>query len=234
MKKSYSNKLYLLALALLLAFSALSPAAAAEFWKTDTSWYDGPAAAKGTVDDPYRIADAEGLAGFAALVNAGSDDFKDKYVTLTLDVDLAKKEWIPIGWMVAYGNLRGFAGHFDGGGHKITGMLISTGEYMPKGTGSKIDKNGTISNTTGLFGYLAATGTIQNVYVEGSVTNKVSSGAAGLVGWTDGYVYNCIVSCDLDASGQGNAYAGVVASLIGGGKVRNRCSCSASIKRAIA
>ena len=119
MKKSYSNKLYLLALALLLAFSALSPAAAAEFWKTDTSWYDGPAAAKGTVDDPYRIADAEGLAGFAALVNAGSDDFKDKYVTLTLDVDLAKKEWIPIGWMVAYGNLRGFAGHFDGGAYDI-------------------------------------------------------------------------------------------------------------------
>lgn len=232
MKKSYSNKLYLLALALLLAFSALSPAAAAEFWKTDTSWYDGPAAAKGTADDPYRITDAEGLAGFAALVNAGSDDFKDKYVTLTLDVDLAKKEWIPIGWMVAYGNLRGFAGHFDGGGHKITGMLISTGEYMPKGTGSKIDKNGTISNTTGLFGYLAATGTIQNVYVEGSVTNKVSSGAAGLVGWTDGYVYNCIVSCDLDASGQGNAYAGVVASLIGGGKVRN-CVTYGSIKSSV-
>lgn len=221
MNKSYSNKLYLLALALLLTFSALSPASAAEFWKTDTSWYDGPAAAKGTADDPYRIADAESLAGFAALVNAGSDDFKDKYVTLTLDVDLAKKEWIPIGWMVAYGNLSGFAGHFDGGGHKITGMLISTGDYLPKGTRGKIDANGTISNTTGLFGYLSATGTIQNVYVEGSVTNKVSSGAAGLVGWTDGYVYNCVASCDVDASGVGRSYAGVIASLLGGGKVRN-------------
>ena len=221
MKKSYASKISTILLALLLAVSAVCPATAAEFWKADTSWHDGAAAAKGTLVDPYRITDAEGLAGLAALVNAGSDDFKDKYVTLTLDVDLAQKEWIPIGWMVAYGNLSGFAGHFDGGGHKITGLLISTGDYLPKGTGGKIDKNGTVSNTAGLFGYLTATGTIQNVYIEGSVTNKVSQGAAGLVGWTDGYVYNCIASCDVDASGVGRSYAGVVASLLGGGMVRN-------------
>ena len=219
-KKARAGKALLVLLALLLTLLA-AQAQAAEFWKADTDWYNGPAAAKGTADDPYRISDAEALAGLAALVNAGSDDFKEKYITLTADVDLAKKEWIPIGWMVAYGNLRGFAGHFDGGGHRITGMLISTGEYMPKGADGNMDPNGQRSHCTGLFGHLLPEGTIQNLYLEGSVTNKVDSGAAGLVSWTDGYVYNCIVSCDVDASGEGRSYAGVIASLIGGGLVRN-------------
>lgn len=220
MKKARAGKAFLVLFALLLTLSA-AKAPAADFWKADTGWYDGPAAAKGTADDPYRISDAEALAGLAALVNAGSDDFKEKYITLTVDVDLAKKEWIPIGWMVAYGNLRGFAGHFDGGGHRITGMLISTGEYMPKGTDGNMDPNGQRSHCTGLFGHLLPTGTIQNLYLEGSVTNKVDSGAAGLVSWTDGQVSNCVVSCDVDASGEGRSYAGQVASLVGGGLVRN-------------
>ena len=213
--KTFTKLFAIFALVIALAAGTCAALQADSVWTPDYGWYSGKNAAAGTAADPYILASAEDIAGLAELVNNGSDDFKDKHVRLALDVDLAKKEWQPIGWMVAYGNLCGFAGTFDGGGHRITGLQISNGENLPKGSRGKIDKNGTISNTTGLFGYLTPDGTVKNIYLEGSVTNKVSQGAAGLVGWADGVIKNCAVSCDVDASGVGRAYAGVVTSLQG-------------------
>ena len=211
-------RVFVLIVALVTAIYAATGLHAADTWTPSYGWYNGAGHHEGTSADPYQISTADGLAGLAALVNCGSEDFSGKNILLTVDLDLGKKEWQPVGWMVSYGNLRGFAGTFNGGGHKITGLQISTGDNLIKGKSSKIDSNGTVSNTTGLFGYLSPAGTVKNVHLEGSVTNKVSQGAAGLVGWADGVVKNCVVSCDIDASGSGRSYAGEVASLQGNNK----------------
>lgn len=179
----------------------------AELWSdaADTSWFNQQHA--GTEADPYLIETAEHLAGLAKLVSEGND-FKDKYVLLTRDITMAGKEWSPIGWMRAYGDLAGLAGTFDGGGHSITGITISTGKHL-------------ISHTAALFGYIDPAATVKNVVAMGSITNKKSNGAAGITSWVDGNVLNCTTSFDLRGSSPANSYVGGIASLNGGGMIRN-------------
>ena len=138
-----------------------STALSAELWSdvADTSWFNQQHA--GTEADPYLIETAEHLAGLAKLVSDGND-FKDKYVLLTRDITMAGREWSPIGWMRAYGDLAGLAGTFDGGGHSITGITISTGKHL-------------ISHTAALFGYIDPAATVKNVVAMGSITNKKSN-----------------------------------------------------------
>ena len=104
---------------------------------------------------------------------------------LTRDISVAGREWIPIGWMCAYGNLAGFAGTFEGGGHAVRGVTISTGEYLPKSPST-----GTISHSASFFGYVSPKGVVKNVTLMGSITNKKSNGVAGVTSWTDGHILN--------------------------------------------
>lgn len=194
----------------------LQPAAlSAELWSdvADTSWFDQQHA--GTEADPYLIETAEHLAGLAKLVSDGND-FKDKYVLLTRDITMAGREWSPIGWMCAYGDLAGFAGTFDGGGHAVKGVTISTGAYLPRSPAT-----GALSHSGSFFGHVAPTGTVRDVTVMGSITNRKSNGAAGITSWTDGNVLNCTTSFNLRGSSPANSYVGGIASLNGGGMIRN-------------
>ncbi|MDO5554265.1 MAG: hypothetical protein Q4G68_10935 [Planctomycetia bacterium] len=108
----------------------------------DISWFD-PATYAATTE--YTLSTAEQLAGLAAIVNgtAGFDkayDFSGKTVTLTADIDLAGRNWTPIGlqktwnaykWF--FGNPKDptdirpvFAGTFDGGNHTISNLSITS------------------------------------------------------------------------------------------------------------
>ena len=192
-----------------------STALSAELWSdvADTSWFNQQHA--GTEADPYLIETAEHLAGLAKLVSDGND-FKDKYVLLTRDITMAGREWSPIGWMCAYGDLAGFSGTFDGGGHTVKGVTISTGAYLPRSP-----TTGALSHSGSFFGHIAPTGTVRDVTVMGSITNKKSNGAAGITSWVDGNILNCTASFDLRGSSPANSYVGGIASLNGGGMIRN-------------
>ena len=52
-------------------------------------------------------------------MNAG-EAYRYKYIVLTADIDLANKEWTPIG-----NHSNSFQGNFDGDNHTVTGMQIS-------------------------------------------------------------------------------------------------------------
>ena len=194
---------------------ALPGALGAELWSdaADTSWFSQQHA--GTEADPYLIETAEQLAGLAKLVSGGND-FKNKYVLLTRDITMAGKEWSPIGWMCAYSDLAGFSGTFDGGGHTVKGVTISTGAYLPRSP-----KTGNLSHSGSFFGHIGSTGTVRDVTVMGSITNKKSNGAAGITSWADGNILNCTTSFDLRGSSPANSYVGGIASLNGGGMIRN-------------
>ena len=108
MKKKLKKLLsVILALAMVLslmpaAFAAEGTAESTGNWidNADTSWYKE--------DGPYIIDSANKLAGLAKLVNEGNT-FQKKTIKLGADIDLAGKEWKPIG---KPGNA--FQGTFEG------------------------------------------------------------------------------------------------------------------------
>lgn len=108
----------------------------------------------------YHIDSASKLAGFAYLVNNG-EFFKGKKVELTSDIDLAGKNWIPIGGMFGCAGddcvpKCYFAGTFDGNGHTVYNMNIN---YVDKEKVIYASK----SVYLGFFGWASSMSIIRNV-----------------------------------------------------------------------
>ena len=182
--------------------------------KNATDWQAGGeytytvslAAAKGYIiedDGSYTVTSADGLMNVAELVNGGKTDIN---ITLDKNIDLTGKDWTPIG--TNYDN--SYKGTFDGGGHTITGLTVTT-----------YDKY------AGLFGWLNSAGTVKNVVMEGvQITNNHSSGfAGGVVGNSWGTIENCSVSGSVN----GEVYVGGVVGKQTSGSMTG-CSSSATVK----
>lgn len=117
--KAWSMKMRLALLALAaLAWIAVPVSARAETNVWDGTIASGFAGGDGTQNNPFQIETAAQLAHFAKTVNEG-EAYLHKYIVLTADIDLANKEWTPIG---NHSNL--FKGNFNGNNHTVTGMQI--------------------------------------------------------------------------------------------------------------
>ena len=151
----------------------------------------------------YTVTSADGLMNVAELVNGGKTDIN---ITLDKNIDLTGKDWTPIG--TNYDN--SYKGTFDGGGHTITGLTVTT-----------YDKY------AGLFGWLNSAGTVKNVMMEDvQITSNRSSGfAGGVAGYSDGTIENCSVS----GSVSGTVYVGGVVGAQWNGSITG-CSSSATVK----
>lgn len=114
----------------------------------DTTWAAGDSY---TDNDTFTLVSEEELAGLATLVNQGKD-FSNKTVILGIDMNLAGRNWNPIG---RYGTA--FSGTFDGADHSIDGLNI-------------VKKPFTSSTSLyfGLFGYLGSS-LVENVVVRGNI-----------------------------------------------------------------
>ena len=152
----------------------------------------------------YNVYTDEGLRNVAKLVN---EEWKlDINIILTNNIDLTGIDWTPIG--TSFGN--SYTGTFDGGGHTITGLTVTTnGQYA------------------GLFGCLGKAGTVKNVVMEGlQITSNHRSGyTGGVVGNSWGTIENCSVS----GSVSGTTFAGGVVGSQRGGSITG-CSSSATVK----
>ena len=151
----------------------------------------------------YTVYNADGLMNVAELVNGGKTDIN---ITLDKNIDLTGKGWTPIG--TGYSNK--YTGTFDGGGHTIKGLTVTTNDQF-----------------VGLFGSLGKAGTVKNVVMEGvQITNNHGSGyVGGVVGNSDGTIENCSVS----GSVSGTAYVGGVVGVQWFGSITG-CSSSATVK----
>ena len=151
----------------------------------------------------YTVTSADGLMNVAELVNGGKTDIN---ITLTADIDLTGKNWTPIG--TSFSNK--YTGTFDGGGHTIKGLTVTTNDQF-----------------VGLFGSIGNAGTVKNVMMEGvQITKNHSSGfAGGVAGYSDGTIENCSVS----GSVSGTVYVGGVVGAQWGGSITG-CSSSATVK----
>ena len=154
-------------------------------------------------DGTYTVTSADGLMNIAELVNGGKSDIN---ITLDTDIDLTGKDWTPIG--TDYDN--SYKGTFDGGGHTITGLTITTKDQF-----------------VGLFGYLNRAGTVKNVVMEGIqiTSNHMFGNTGGVAGFSWGTIENCSVS----GSVSGTKCVGGVVGAQKAGSITG-CSSSATVK----
>ena len=151
----------------------------------------------------YTVTSADGLMNVAELVNGGKTDIN---ITLDKNIDLTGKDWTPIG--TSFDN--SYKGTFDGGGHTITGLAVTTNDQF-----------------VGLFGYLNRAGTVKNVVMEGVLitSNHMFGCTGGVVGYSWGTIENCSVSGSVSGT---DCVGGVVGSQKAGSIIG--CSTSATVK----
>ena len=174
------------------------------------SWADGGgesgAAELGYIYDSntktYTVYNADGLLAW----NEAAQKDRSINCTLNADIDLTGKGWTPIG--TDYDN--SYTGTFDGGGHTIMGLTVTTNyQYV------------------GLFGRLGEAGTVKNVVMEGIqiTSNHMFGNTGGVAGYSDGTIENCSVS----GSVSGTLYVGGVVGDQWGASITG-CSSSATVK----
>ena len=151
----------------------------------------------------YTVTSADGLMHVADLVNGGKTDIN---ITLDKNIDLTGKGWTPIG--TSFDN--SYKGTFDGGGHTITGLTVTTNDQF-----------------VGLFGYLNRVGTVKNVVMEGIqiTSNHMFGCTGGVVGYSWGTIENCSVSGSVSGT---DCVGGVVGSQKTGSIIG--CCTSATVK----
>ena len=151
----------------------------------------------------YTVTSADGLMNVAELVNGGKTDIN---ITLDKNIDLTGKDWTPIS--TSFDN--SYTGTFDGGGHTITGLTITTKDQF-----------------VGLFGYLNRAGTVKNVVMEGIqiTSNHMFGNTGGVAGFSWGTIENCSVS----GSVSGTKCVGGVVGAQKAGSITG-CSSSATVK----
>ncbi|HIY14870.1 MAG TPA: fimbrillin family protein [Candidatus Alistipes cottocaccae] len=153
----------------------------------------------------YNVTSAEGLKNIAELVNSGATGIN---ITLDTDLDLTDMEWTPIG----IDDNHQYTGTFNGGGHTITGLTVTTSDQY-----------------AGLFGRIGSGGTVKDVTLEGvqiATTHSVGD-AGGVAGWSYGNIENCSVSGSVSVSGMNGIAGGVVGYQSGG--FLTGCSSSATV-----
>ena len=154
-------------------------------------------------DGSYTVTSADGLMNIAELVNGGKTDIN---ITLDKNIDLTGKDWTPIG--TSFDN--SYKGTFDGGGHTIKGLTVTTNDQF-----------------VGLFGYLNRAGTVKNVVMEGIqiTSNHMFGCTGGVVGYSWGTIENCSVSGSVSGT---DCVGGVVGSQKAGSIIG--CCTSATVK----
>ena len=147
----------------------------------------------------YTVTSADGLMNVAELVNGGKTDIN---ITLDKNIDLTGKDWTPIG--TSFDN--SYTGTFDGGGHTITGLTITTKDQF-----------------VGLFGYLNRAGTVKNVVMEGIqiTSNHMFGNTGGVAGEKWGSMTACYATGNvtLEIDSPKNLSGGGLVGFNGGSSV---------------
>ncbi len=224
---------FALTAAMLLSMVVIGTSAA------DVDVWDGTVATSfsagtGTEADPYVIATAEELAYLAAKVQAG-DPATGEYYVLATDLDLAKLEWTPIGIYIKSGNEANcsFAGSFDGQGHTISGLSVTTTDAtIFCGLFGRVDTEGYLknliiadsnitaeSNSAGALGGRITAKEISSIVVKEDVTTNGTSSVGGVAGRIIGadakYLvsYATVITSTVDSG----CFGGGIAATLGGG-----------------
>ena len=150
----------------------------------------------------YTVYNADGLLAW----NEAAQKDRSINCTLTADIDLTGKDWSPIGTNF----YNSYTGTFDGGGHTIMGLTVTTNDQF-----------------VGLFGYLNRAGMVKNVVMEG--IQITSNHMFGCTGGVVGYSWGTIENCSVSGSVSGTICAGGVVGIQWEASITG-CSSSATVK----
>lgn len=168
-----------------------------------TSGYSGQYSGDGTKDSPYLIKTAEELQKLIKNVGNGQS-YPSDYFKLTRNINIAiaqGKTWTPIGDIDMP-----FKGHFDGGGHTISGEMTGAAENfgffgsIENATITNLNVSANVTTTLTDDGPECAAGAIAGNAVGSTINNCTNTGAvkgttyiSGVVGASDGStLINCI------------------------------------------
>ena len=127
-----------------------------------------------TTTKTYTVYNADGLMAWA---EAAQSDLSIN-CTLTADIDLTGKTWTPIGDGVM--SKYGYQGTFDGQGHRITGLAITTDN--PQG------------ESAALFGGIGGNGEVKNLQLVDVDFNVIQYGVAGGIAVSN---YGTLTACSV-------------------------------------
>lgn len=132
-------------------------------------------------DGSYTVYTANGLKEWAEAVQTDPT----LNITLTADIDLTGETWTPIG--SGFSSNTGYQGTFDGQGHSITGLSITT--------------NSTDGGNAVLFDGIGSNGTVKNLQlVNVSYTVQQNGAAGGIANSNYGTITACSVKGDITAN----------------------------------
>ncbi len=189
------------------------------------------AGGSGTAEDPWQIAAADQL-------DRVREDLTAHYV-LVDDIDLSGFEnWVPIGVFQPKSDApedaevphpdHAFTGTFDGAGHTISNLTISS--EAPMGTGLFGCASGTESGAAFIGHFTLKNVTVSGLYLVGGAVGLQfmncpvsdihligdnhltgAQGIGGIVGTGFDLISDCSATADITASGDGSACAGLIA-----------------------
>lgn len=146
---------------------------------------------EGTEEEPYLIQNEEDLACLSEQVNNGNS-YSQKYIKLTTDLYMGGGIcFTPIGT----GSTKAFKGYFNGDGHVINDLYIST-----------------TNNYAGLFGYVERA-SISGVTVTGKISGKQYVGGIAGYAYSSTLITNCMNQANVSATG---IYAGGIVGRVNG------------------
>ena len=135
-----------------------------------------------TTTKTYTVYNADGLLAWA---EAAQSDLSIN-CTLTADIGLTGKTWTPIGDGVM--SKYGYQGTFDGQGHRITGLAITTDN--PQG------------ESAALFGGIGGNGEVKNLQLVDVDYDVRQNGVASGIAWSNfGTITACSVTGDISSTG---------------------------------
>ena len=202
------------------------------------SWADGGgesgAAELGYIYDSntktYTVYNADGLLAW----NEAAQKDRSINCTLTADINLTGKDWTPIGTNF----YNSYTGTFDGGGHTIMGLTVTT-NYQYVGLFGRLGKAGTVKNVVmdgiqitcnhrlgyagGVAGFSRG-GTIENCSVSGSVSGTICAGGVVGIQWEAS-----ITGCSSSATVKGTSYVGGVAGETNAGATMAACYATGNV-----
>ena len=161
-----------------------------------------------TTTKTYTVYNADGLLAW----NEAAQKDPSINCTLSVDINMAGKEWTPIGT----DENNSYNGIFDGNGKIITGLTVNQSEKNYAGLFGCLGSDGKVQNLTlenvnisGVFyvGSVVGTnfGTVSGCTASGNITGTESC-IGGVVGWNKGTVTGCTVSGNISC----NQYTGGV------------------------
>lgn len=150
---------------------------------------------EGTAQSPWEIGNKDELFMISTLTNDASLDFSGCYFKMVADIDCEGDTIVPI-CKDGTGKFA-FQGTFDGDGHTISNLVVSTVAFYAEGNsagkpaGEVNPKSDDSYSFGGLFANLGESGAVKNLNIASSCRYDLFSDGGAIAGSSAGLIENC-------------------------------------------